>query len=555
MAKIKARRESKGVQMTFDVPMLDTLFKYIRCEYVSRSSISNLYRLLRELNFESYNYSPDIKDRLELLQTACEAIIDNDISDDTVLYTFITEKKPELKDLLIELGLEKNRLPNADCKYITNAINERLQYIYIYAVKDDLIDALENFDRNGFTSMYDVLNTLKIKLTNLMTKLQNISAPDALIRSFNFSGEEYRELLSKIVKKAKTPSTVLMSGMRQLNAILSPGFQSGRLYLFLGGTGKFKSGTLLNVADQIRLFNPHILPVENGMRKTILFVTLENTIYETILRLFDMYNDTGREITEFTPAQVEEILREKGKFVFTDSEGIDIEFRYFSDLEISTSHLYTLINELANQGKQVIALILDYILKIDSTKENYGDERLRISYAGHELKTLAQVYDIPVITAMQINREGNSILDAAMQENKEDVARFIGASYVGYCWDLIQESDWVCFVNLEMQKSTGRWFLSFKRLKIRGKKDPMAVDYFNHPFINNNGIRLEPDVDQEKPVSIMSIASDLVSIDDTKLDDDMPVRPRINSGDDKSKRIGNKSVLQAIDLDGLTRVA
>jgi hypothetical protein len=228
--------------------------------------------------------------------------------------------------------------------------------------------------------------------------------------------------------------------------------------------------------------------------------------------------------------------------------------RYFSDLEIATSGLYNLINELANEGKKVIAVILDYILKIDSIKPNYGDERLRISYAGRELKSLAQYYDIPVITAMQINREGNAILDAAMQENKEDVGRFIGASYVGQCWDLIQESDWVCFIDLEMQKSTGKWFLSFKRLKIRGKKDPLAVDYFNHPFVNNNGIRLEPDVMYDKPLSVISIASDLVSIDDAKHDSNStPIRPKITKIN--SDHVKDGSVLQCIDLTGLTKAA
>ena len=227
--------------------------------------------------------------------------------------------------------------------------------------------------------------------------------------------------------------------------------------------------------------------------------------------------------------------------------------RYYSDLEIATSHLYTLIQELADQGKQVIALILDYILKINSAKDHYGDERLRISYAGRELKALAQYFDIPVITAMQINREGNSILEASMQENKEDIGRFIGSSFVGQCWDLIQESDFVCFVNLEMQRSTGKWFLSFKRTKIRGKKDPMAVDYFNHPFVNNNGIRLEPDVDKPESLSVISLASDLVSIDDSKPDNSARIRTKFGSSNTHQQV--NKDIITDIGIEGLIKAA
>ena len=137
-----------------------------------------------------------------------------------------------------------------------------------------------------------------------------------------------------------------------------------------------------------------------------------------------------------------------------------------------------------------------------------------------------------------------------MQENKEDIGRFIGSSYVGQCWDLIQESDFVCFINLEMQKSTGKWFLSFKRTKIRGKKDPLAVDYFNHPFVNNNGIRLEPDVNKPNPVSIISLASDLVSVDDPKPDSMARNRPKVATTASSNKS-NNQKPFESIDLDGL----
>lgn len=556
MPKIKKRTDenSKGINMTFDIPMLNALVKYTRCEYVSLAQISNLYKLLNQLDFANYNYSPDIKDRLELIKIITEAQTSGNVKDKDVLEMFISERKPELKPIMYELGLEQNRISSSECQHISVAINERLQYIYLYSVHDDLIETLGAVDKVGFTSYYDIINDLKGKLGKLMVKLQCAASPDALLTQFNFTDDTYIENLTKIVMRAKKPSNVLMTGMRQLNAILSPGFQSGRLYCFLGGTGKFKSGTLWNVTDQIRQYNPQIIPYENGMRKTVLFVTMENTINETIMRLFDMYNDTGTPLEELEPEDVMRILREQGNFIFTDNKGIDIEMRYYADLAVATSHMYTLIQELADCGKQVIALVVDYILKIDSTRDNNNDERLRIGYAARELKILAQHYDIPVITAMQINREGNAILDAAMRDGKEDIGRFIGSSFVGNCFNLIQECDWVAFINLEMQKSTGKWYLSFKRTKIRGKIDPLAVDYFNHPFVNNNGIRLEPDVDKEKPVSVIALASDLVSIDD-KLDNASQIRPKINSFANSGDNKKSGSVLNHIDLSNLLKSA
>lgn len=546
---IKKRKdvEDQKVSIVFDVDMVNALIKYVRCEFVSQPQVAAVLNLLKQLDFSQYNYNQDILDRLKLLKTTCLGICDERIQDDSVLISYIKENLEDAEEILNNVNFQKNQLHDSECKVMAKAVNERLQFLYIYQVKDDIVNMLNEFDTLGFTSYFDIINSLKSKLSNLMVKLRSVSAPDALIRSFNFSGEEYMSLLTNIVNKAKQPTTVLQTGIRQLNAILSPGFQSGRLYTFLGGTGRFKSGTLWNITDQLRQFNPQIIPVENGMRKTILFLTMENTIYETVIRLFDMYNDTAKEISELEVEDVARILKERGHFEFTNDQGIDIEMRYYSDLEIATSDIYSIIQELSDEGKQVIAVVLDYILKLNSDKEHYGDERLRISYAGRELKKLAQNLDIPVITAMQINREGNGILEASMQENKEDIGRFIGASAVGQCWDLIQESDWVCFINLEMQKSTGKWFVSFKRLKIRGKKDPLALDYFNHPFVNNNGIRLEPDVNKPEPISIISLASDLVSIDDRKMDGSARVRPQINGGNHKEK----KADIKSIDLKGL----
>lgn len=546
MAKMIRKRKGENenaqkIKIVFDVDMLNALIKYIRCDYVTQPQKSGVYKLIKLLDFGQYSYNQDILERLELLKVTCQAICEEHITDDSVLMTYIKENYDGAEDILNNVEFDRNLITDSECKVINKNINERLQMICIYQAKDEIIKRLSCIDDIGFTSYHDDLMVLKNTLSQLMINLQGIAAPDEIIRSFNFSGEQFEQLLSQIVDKARKPTTTLLTGIRQLNAILSPGFQSGRLYTILGGTGKFKSGTLWNITDQIRQYNPQIIPVENGMRKVLLFVTMENTIYETILRLFDMYNPGQKDINEMTVDEVAQVLREQGHFEFTSDSGIDIEMRYYSDLEIATSHLYTLIQELADQGKQVIALILDYILKIDSAKDHYGDERLRLSYVGRELKALAQYFDIPVITAMQINREGNGILEASMQENKEDVGRFIGASYVGQCWDLIQESDWVCFINLEMQKSTGKWFLSFKRLKIRGKKDPMAVEYFNHPFVNNNGIRLEPDVDKPEPVSQISIASDLVNIDDSKMDGSARNRPSIKEQQKKSHEAIQKS--------------
>ncbi len=553
MPKVKRRTEnSETLNIKFDIAMLNSLIKYIRCEFISNNQLMNLNKLMRYVDVDTYNYSPDIQEKVKLIKILCEATVTNNLKDENVIISFLLNKDQELEELLKTTSLAPNQLSKSETEFISKAVNERLQYMYVFKEKDTIIELLEKLDNpNQVLSYYAVMNELKGKLSNLLVNIQSSTVGNGLLRSFNFSNDNFEDLMRIIVDKAKRPTSILQTGIRQLNAILSPGFQSGRLYTILGGTGKFKSGTLLNIADQIRLYNPQILPFENGMRKTILFITMENSIEETVLRLYDMYSEVNDELYDKTPEDVIEILQKNGKFMFNDYTGIDIELRYFANLEINTSQIYTIIKELEDAGKQVICVLLDYIKRIESTHDNAGDERTRISYASKELKSLAQFFEIPVITAMQINREGNSIIDAAMRDNKQDVAQFIGTSSVGVCWDLIEESDWVGLINLELQKSTNSLFLTFKRLKIRGKKDPISVDYFNHPFVNEKNIRLAVDVDKDKPVSVISLASDLESIAEKELKDGSVLRPKVA----KVNTSTSNSVLKSIEMTGLLKSA
>ena len=446
-------------------------------------------------------------------------MIDLGLANDELIISQLKSDFEPGVDIVNDLGLEKNTLSVSECEYVTKFVMEKLQYIEIYQKRDGLISLLRKIDETADynVSYYDTIQTLKGTMSELLTALQSSDQSQGLLHDFAFSASDATKILTNVVGKMKQPSAILQTGIRQLNAILSPGFQSGRLYTILGGSGKFKSGTLLNIADQIRRFNPQIVPYENGMRKCILFVTLENSIEETLERLYDMYSGMDSDIRSTSPDEVIRTLRDEGAFTIQGGMGvggIDIYFKYAGNLEITTADIYAQVSDLNNKGYQPICIIIDYIKRIDSAHNSNGDERIRMSFVTKELKSIAQYYEIPVITAMQLNREGNSIIDAAMRDNKQDVTRFVGSSSIGNAWDIIEDSDWVALINPELQKSTQRQFLTFKRLKIRGKKIPFAIDYFNHPFVNVKNIRLETDVDKPEPISIISLANDLESIDE-----------------------------------------
>lgn len=78
--------------------------------------------------------------------------------------------------------------------------------------------------------------------------------------------------------------------------------------------------------------------------------------------------------------------------------------------------------------------------------------------------------------------------------------------------EVIENADFVCIINVEKKRSTGQYYLTFKRVKIRYKQ-ATDLGYFNHPFDNNNRMRLIDDIGLDHSLSEDSLASDFEGVD------------------------------------------
>lgn len=272
-------------------------------------------------------------------------------------------------------------------------------------------------------------------------------------------------------------------------------------------TGGFKSGMLLSTCYWIKKYNM-VQPSSDGKIPTVLYITTENSIQESIVRLFNMTTSSS-DITNFEPDEVTKLMKDKGGLTLNDGE-TDIVMQYYGNFEISTSDLYGIIEDLEDDNREVIALVFDYIKRIRPATKAL-DERTQLANASNELKDLAVKLRIPVITAQQINRSGNMTIDAAMESGKEDLARFLGRGNVAQCWELLENSDWAGILNVEIERSTNKRFLTIKEIKKR-YKTMTNIDYFNQPFVEGSTIQLVEDVGMDKPAGKISLGTDLIGI-------------------------------------------
>lgn len=294
---------------------------------------------------------------------------------------------------------------------------------------------------------------------------------------------------------------------------------------------------LLKSALDIRKYNPNFTPKTPGMKPCVLYITMENSFTETIERVWNMTFDDP--ITHYNPDEaVEMICKELGikkllendEMVYDkdtgeglmaeltradepDDPNIEIVMKYFSYREISTDDLFTIIQDLRDENMEVCALVFDYIKRIEPSTPAADNVKLELNRIINELKALAVIQDIPVITAHQMNRAAASLIDNALRQGKGDVTKLAGRENIGDAWEILETSDFAAALNIEYKPGTDDRFICvnvLKRRRIESSESDMAkYTYLAHPFARNNGLRLIDDIHLDKVLSLKSLSSEI----------------------------------------------
>ena len=157
---------------------------------------------------------------------------------------------------------------------------------------------------------------------------------------------------------------------------------------------------------------------------------MENTVVETLTRLFDMVVDNSHGMQNYDLQDVIRLLREEGQLKITESSPIDIVIRYKANKSVDTSYLYTLYDNLEDQGYEPICLIQDHIKRIRSVDANQ-DIRIELGDTVNEFKVFASTKQIPVITVSHLNRDATRVLEDAARRGNQDNGRLLGKSNIG----------------------------------------------------------------------------------------------------------------------------
>jgi hypothetical protein len=532
--------QMQKISVFFKRSILKSILKILLMEhsgYRTIKSVKNINRVFSNIDLSLYSKSADLAAYVWCITNISKKWLEGLVNIDLIVeWCKRSTEYDNIKENIIQSCLDDPQIiSEPEVKMIFELIAETLQFGFLTAIKNEYLALLDdiNLDQPG------AFKELAERLFNISHSVIDIKHNTNFIANkvtFNTADvESVKSAISQTITSLSTSNSMLKTGIRRWNTLLSPAYMNGRIYIYLGLPASFKSGILLKSALDIRKYNPDFKPKTPGMKPCVLYVTMENGFTETIERIWNMTFDddiANYTIEEASAKIMEELgigsqIPVKAKDSDTeedllavletdDKSNIEIVIKYFSYREICTDDLFTVIQDLRDSGLEVCAFVFDYIKRIRPNVSAADNVKLELDRICNELKAMAVILDIPVITAHQMNRSAASTVDNAVRAGKADVTKMVGRENVGSAWEVIEVADWACILNIEYKPGTDEKYLVFNVVK-RRRIDSSAGDvskytYLAHPFAKNNGLRLLDDIHLDKVLSLQSLINDIDTI-------------------------------------------
>lgn len=484
------RKDKQKVKINLELSTYNIFCRYILQNTVllRMEHMLNLRKLLNIIDPSTYENDPDKLQRVQFIYKALEARLDNGIHDRDIILEYINGGLSYKVDFLDYNNLDMN---SGEIQYIHQLISETIKFSFMYNMVDKFQDICTRFKVSDYQNRAGIVKEFNDAIHEANTEFRRATIDDNTVdMTFSLRDGTFESAVTNTYNIITSPSRRLSTGMQGLNEMLNGGFESGRVYMLLGTAGVGKSLTLLNIIYQIKRYNMNYKTKDPTKTPCICLLTMENTVVETITRLFDLVIENSIGMAHYELSDVLHKLRTEGELVLNDASPIDIVVKYKANKSIDTGYLYTLCDNLEDDNYEVICLVQDHVKRIRST-DNATDIRLELGDIVNEFKVFAAQKDIPVITDSHLNREATKLIEDATKKQAADVGKMLGASNIGESMLMVDNLDCGITIAKEYDR-TGQCYMTFNRVKMRDNGSDR--NYIAQPFAVGSKIRLVEDV-------------------------------------------------------------
>ena len=505
------------LNMNFNISTLEIMASYSVSENrnIRRSQLMQMRNLFAMLDENLYIVDHNKNKYFNFIIKALEGRLEKNIKDSDILDKFINggfiEDDSENSEEQIHIAQLKI-LSNPEVEWVSSTISESLKYSYINNDMNELYELLVKFRASDYSSRGEIVRLIEdeiVKVNNLFRKAKSEQSHEV---TFSLKDGIFEDSMREIHENVTNPSRRLYTGMQGFNELIGGALETTRVYMLLGLAGAGKSFTLLNIAKQLKTNNRHYRPKDPTKIPVIVLLTMENTVQETVTRLFEI--TTGQDMGKVDVETAIKMLKKDGEMYIADDNPIDIIVKYVPNRSVDTSYLYTLAEDLEDEGYEMICLIQDHVKRIRSI-ERTPDIRIELGNVINEFKTFAMLKDCVVITNGHLNREAAKSIDDGNRTNKGDLIRMIGRANISESMLMIDNLDVGIVIQQEYDEK-GNKYMGFKRIKERIKCNP-NFNIVYQMFKSPDSLELIEDLDKRVPLHKDTLKGDVNLINLNKM--------------------------------------
>ena len=505
------------LNMNFNISTLEIMASYSVSENrnIRRSQLMQMRNLFAMLDENLYIVDHNKNKYFNFIIKALEGRLEKNIKDLDILDKYINggfiEDDSENSEEQIHISQLKI-LSNPEIEWVSSTISESLKYSYINNDMNELYELLVKFRASDYSSRGEIVRLIEdeiVKVNNLFRKAKSEQSHEV---TFSLKDGIFEDSMREIHENVTNPSRRLYTGMQGFNELIGGAFETTRVYMLLGLAGAGKSFTLLNIAKQLKTNNKHYRPKDPTKIPVIVLLTMENTVQETVARLFEI--TTGQDMGKVDVETAIKMLKKDGEMYIADDNPIDIIVKYVPNRSVDTSYLYTLAEDLEDEGYEMICLIQDHVKRIRSI-ERTPDIRIELGNVINEFKTFAMLKDCVVITNGHLNREAAKSIDDGNRTNKGDLIRMIGRANTSESMLMIDNLDVGIVIQQEYDEK-GNKYMGFKRIKERIKCNP-NFNIVYQMFKSPDSLELIEDLDKRVPLHKDTLKGDVNLINLNKM--------------------------------------
>lgn len=473
-------KTDKRLDINLDIKTLDIMCKSIVTDNLSirRGQLVNLRNLIYLINPNNYINDAEKSERVSFIKKGIEARLEFNLSDPYMIMSHIYGGI--LDSAIVDLD-RFSGLTGAELQWMNNMVSEALKFCHVFNNVDTLMDLCTRLKSSDYGSKAAIVKEFETAINNIQNDFRRSKNEGQTEAIFSLRDGYFEDVMYDTYNTLSSPRRKLVTGMQGMNELLGGGFENGRCYVYFGLPGEGKSSVILNMIYQIKKYNKDYKTKDPTKRPCVVLLTMENTVTESVERLFGMAT-TVPHMTDITVDNAIKALRDEGELYLSDESPIDLIIKFKPSNSVDTSYLYTLTEDLEDQGMEVIAMFQDYIGRIRST-ERFQDTRLEYGAIVDEFKTFAEIKDIPIISVAQLNRDASKHIDEGRKASKSDLVRLIGRSNISESMLILNNID-AGFLIAPETTQFGERYLGVQRIKIRYKAGDREFVYI--PFANDS---------------------------------------------------------------------